>query len=242
MAKRTLRRPKSYDPKRKFELILESLRGERSGTEIARAHEVHPVTFSNWKRQFLEHGAAIFGGNQETWCGGGIAALWRRSPPTSRNCPMPAGRAMPTSSSCSTWAVVGVGGWAVGASANHLLALAALDRLRAQLASWGVDLRDRIVHHDQDPAFTSTARLRRLLLGEHARVSFTEHGAGDNPAMESFWGRFKTENRTLIREAQTLSEITELIPERIDYYNRDRRHSSFRLFAVVELSFPGPFL
>ena len=29
MAKRTLRRPKSYDPKRKFELILESLRGER---------------------------------------------------------------------------------------------------------------------------------------------------------------------------------------------------------------------
>ena len=124
-----------------------------------------------------------------------------------------------------------VGGWAVGPSANHLLALAALDRLRAQLASWGVDLRDRMVHHDQDPAFTSTAWLRRLLLGEHARVSFTEHGARDNPAMESFWGRFKTENRTLIREAQTLSEIAKLIPERIDYYNRDRRHSSLGQIA-----------
>ena len=65
MAKRLTRRPKSYDPKRKFELVLESLRGERSDTEIARAHGVHPVTFSNWKRQFLERGAAIFGGNQE---------------------------------------------------------------------------------------------------------------------------------------------------------------------------------
>ena len=57
MAKPT-RRPKTYDPKRKFELVLESLRGERSDTEIARAHGVHPVTFSNWKRQFLENGAA----------------------------------------------------------------------------------------------------------------------------------------------------------------------------------------
>ena len=119
-----------------------------------------------------------------------------------------------------------VGGWAVSPSANYLLALTALDRLCAQLAHWGVDLRDKIVHHDQDPAFTSHAWLRRLLLTEHARVSFTEHGARDNPWMESFWGRFKTENRSLIREAQTLSDVTELIPGRIDYYNRDRRHSS----------------
>ena len=36
MAKRTLRRPKSYGPKRRFELVLESFRGERSDTEIAR--------------------------------------------------------------------------------------------------------------------------------------------------------------------------------------------------------------
>ena len=119
-----------------------------------------------------------------------------------------------------------VGGWAVSPSANHLLALAALDRLCAQLAHWGLDLRDTIVHHDQDPAFTSQAWLRRLLLTEHARVSFTEHGARDNPWMESFWGRFKTDNRTLIHEAQTLSELTELIPGRLDNYNRDRRHSS----------------
>ncbi len=119
-----------------------------------------------------------------------------------------------------------VGGWAVGPSATHVLALTALDRLQAQLAYWGVDLRDKIIHHDQDPAFTSHAWLRRVLLTEHGRVSFTEHGARDNPSMESFWGRFKTENRTLIREAETLSEITELIPGRIDYYNRDRRHSS----------------
>ena len=119
-----------------------------------------------------------------------------------------------------------VGGWAVSPSANHLLALTALDRLCAQLAYWGMDLRSKIVHHDRDPVFTSKAWLQRLLLAEHARVSFTVHGARDNPSMESFWGRFKTENRALIREAQTLSEVTELIPGRIDYYNCDRRHSS----------------
>ncbi len=65
MAKRT-RRPKTHNPKRKFDLILESLRGERSDTELARAHGVHPVTFSKWKRAFLENGAAIFGGKEET--------------------------------------------------------------------------------------------------------------------------------------------------------------------------------
>jgi len=119
-----------------------------------------------------------------------------------------------------------VGGWAVGPSANHVLALTALDRLHGHLASWGMALQGKIIHHDQDSAFTSDAWLRRLLLTEHCRVSFTEHGARDNPWMESFWGRFKTENRSLIREAQTLSEVGELIPGRIDYYNRDRRHSS----------------
>ena len=31
---------------------------------------------------------------------------------------------------------------------------------------------------------------------------------------------------TLIQDAQTLSEVADLIPGRIDYYNRDRRHSS----------------
>ena len=55
MARRIRRtRGKAYTPKQKFEVVLESLRGERSDSEIARACGVHPVTFSKWKRRVLE--------------------------------------------------------------------------------------------------------------------------------------------------------------------------------------------
>ena len=63
MARRT--RSKTYSPKQKFEVVLEALRGERSEGEIARAYGVHPVTFSKWKRRFLERGPGVFGGHEE---------------------------------------------------------------------------------------------------------------------------------------------------------------------------------
>lgn len=53
-----------YSPKQKFEVVLESLRGERSDGEVARAYGVHPVTFSKWKRRVLEKGAVVFGGDE----------------------------------------------------------------------------------------------------------------------------------------------------------------------------------
>jgi len=66
MARRIRRtRGKAYTPKQKFEVVLESLRGERSDSEIARACGVHPVTFSKWKRRVLEKGPGVFGGDEE---------------------------------------------------------------------------------------------------------------------------------------------------------------------------------
>jgi len=38
------------------------------------------------------------------------------------------------------------------------------------------------------------AWLKRVLLKEGAIVSYAQHGAKDNPWIESFWRRFKTEN------------------------------------------------
>jgi len=38
-------------------------------------------------------------------------------------------------------------------------------------------------------------------------VSFTEHGAKDNPWSLSLWGRFKVENGSLLSEAATLEEL-----------------------------------
>ena len=44
---------------------MEALRSDRSLSEIARAYDVHPVTVSQWKKHFEEHGAEVFGGKEE---------------------------------------------------------------------------------------------------------------------------------------------------------------------------------
>ena len=123
------------------------------------------------------------------------------------------------------------GGWAVGPSGDHVLALRALDDLCAQLEALERRLQDVIIHHDQDPVFTCHAWLRRLLLTEGARVSYTEHGCRDNPWTESFWGRLKTELDTAIRDAETMAELTALVAQRMTYYNQRRRHSALGYVA-----------
>ena len=60
-----------------------------------------------------------------------------------------------------------------------------------------------IVHHDRDPVFTSYEWTGRLLLKDEARISYALRGARDNTEMESFHGRFKTENRSLIDDRRT---------------------------------------
>ena len=82
------------------------------------------------------------------------------------------------------------------------------------------------MHHDQDPVFTGYGWMRRLLLEDEVRVSYALRGARDNPAMESFFGRFKKENHSLLLDAQTLGELRAILERRVRYYNQVRRHSS----------------
>lgn len=56
---------KRYSPKFKFNVVLEVLTSEKSDAEVARAYEVHPVTVSRWKGEFLERGPEVFGGSEE---------------------------------------------------------------------------------------------------------------------------------------------------------------------------------
>ncbi|MDA1190082.1 MAG: transposase [Candidatus Poribacteria bacterium] len=56
---------KTYTPQFKFRLVVECLEGKRADSEVARAHDVHPVTLAAWKKQFLDHGAEVFGGKEE---------------------------------------------------------------------------------------------------------------------------------------------------------------------------------
>lgn len=53
---------KSYSASFKATVVLEALRSQATDAEVARQHNVHPVTLSHWKRHFLEHAAEVFSG------------------------------------------------------------------------------------------------------------------------------------------------------------------------------------
>ena len=56
---------KRYSPEFKFKVVMEALRSDRPLAEVARAYDVHPVTISQWKKHFEEHGSEVFGGKEE---------------------------------------------------------------------------------------------------------------------------------------------------------------------------------
>ena len=91
------------------------------------------------------------------------------------------------------------------------------------------------MHHDKDSIYTSYAWLRRVLLEENGRLSYAEHGAKDNPWIESFWGRFKTENEDLLLACETLAEVETVVDDRLVYYNEARRHSSLDYKRPMEV-------
>lgn len=51
---------KQYKAEFKFQLALEAVKGLKTINQLASEHELHPNQLSQWKRQLLEEGAAIF--------------------------------------------------------------------------------------------------------------------------------------------------------------------------------------
>jgi transposase-like protein len=52
-----------YTAKFKFQVVMEVLRGRKEIGQVARAYGVHPITLGLWKKDFLDHGPEVFGGN-----------------------------------------------------------------------------------------------------------------------------------------------------------------------------------
>lgn len=117
-------------------------------------------------------------------------------------------------------------GWAVGESANRALAFIAWDCAKEVMNELGIESAGMVMHHDQDSVYTSYAWTGRLLLRDHLQVSYTLDGAKDNPEMESFISRFKTENRSLLLDAPTIEMLAKVVNVRMHYYNDVRRHSA----------------
>ena len=119
-----------------------------------------------------------------------------------------------------------VAGWALGSQADTDLALAAWRRARRWLRRHEFPVAGLIVHHDRDPVYTGYGWTGQLLLRDKVRLSYALNGCRDNPEMESFHSRFKTENRSLFLDASTLADLRRIVAQRMAYYNRRRRHSS----------------
>lgn len=120
-------------------------------------------------------------------------------------------------------------GYAVGKRPTTDVALAAFDKARATLKSWGVDITHTYFHSDQGSVFKSYAYVKMIVITVRAWISFSRVGTPqDNPEMESFFGRLKDEWRTVFYQAQTETEILRLISEAIEYYNMKRIHSNHK--------------
>lgn len=117
-------------------------------------------------------------------------------------------------------------GWAVGESDNTPLALRAWERAKRTFQELGISYAGMVMHHDRDPVYTGYGWTSQLLLTDKLRLSYALAGAKDNPEMESFNGRFKTEGRSLFLEALSIGELIAVVDERMRYYNTRRRHSS----------------
>jgi putative transposase len=117
-------------------------------------------------------------------------------------------------------------GWAVGESDDTTLALQAWGRAKRTFKELNVSCVGMIMHHDRDPVYTGYGWTSQLLLKDKLRLSYALGGAKDNPEMESFNGRFKTEGHSLFLEARSLDELVAIADDRMHYYNTVRRHSS----------------
>jgi len=117
-------------------------------------------------------------------------------------------------------------GWAVGESDDTILALQAWERAKRTIQKLNVSCAGMVMHHDRDPVYTGYGWTSQLLLKDELRLSYALGGAKDNPEMESFNGRFKTEGHSLFLEAQSLDELIAIVDDRMRYYNTERRHSS----------------
>jgi len=125
-------------------------------------------------------------------------------------------------------------GWALGESADLRLALKAWERARQTFRRLGIACKDVIIHHDQDPVFTSYGWTGQLLLKDGVRVSYALQGAKDNPEMESFHSHFKGEGNSLFLDAQRFEELEQIVACRMRYYDTDRRHSTIGYVSPME--------
>ena len=126
-------------------------------------------------------------------------------------------------------------GYAVGEGPTTSLALLAFEKAVQRLRSWGVDVANTYFHQDQGSAFKAYDYVQAIVMRVAAFISYSRVGTpGDNPEMESFFGRLKDEWREVFLQAETKEEILQLIERALLYYNAKRIHSNHKDKSPVQ--------
>ena len=126
-----------------------------------------------------------------------------------------------------------VPGYALEKKKNTDTALKAIKRAASTLRELGHSFKDTIIHHDQDPVYTGYSWMREVLINQKAHISYSENGAKENPFIESFHSSLKREGMDLFLEAKNIWELKRIVKERIEYYNKDRRHSAIDYLSPI---------
>jgi transposase InsO family protein len=120
-------------------------------------------------------------------------------------------------------------GYAIGDGPTTALALLSFERAVKRLRSWGVAVAKTYFHQDQGSAFKAYEYVRAIVIKVGAHISYSRVGTpGDNPEMESFFGRLKDDWRKAFYQAESQEEIIRLIDMAILYYNTKRIHSNHK--------------
>lgn len=56
----TMEKRRNFTPEQKVKIVIEVLREEKTLTEIAAEHEIHPNQISRWKAEFASNAARAF--------------------------------------------------------------------------------------------------------------------------------------------------------------------------------------
>jgi putative transposase len=56
---------KSYDDKFKAKVVLETIKGEKTLSELSSQYGVHPTMIAKWKSHFLENASQVFSHKQD---------------------------------------------------------------------------------------------------------------------------------------------------------------------------------
>jgi transposase InsO family protein len=125
-------------------------------------------------------------------------------------------------------------GWALGKTRGADMALRAWERAENTYKEFGADLEELTLHQDRDGVYTGEEWVNKLLVEEKVSISYSMRGARGNTYMESFNGHFKNPVESIFVTSETLDELRENVADRVEYWNRNRRHESIENRTPME--------